>query len=134
VKTEPNLSRENAAYKWFIEELYRIAKSSVSANRIRKSGHPERINDADLPLETDEARRKEFFLRQKSEDREMLARLLEEERIGAIHDVASFLEGHLSCDEMKVTFGDQDIPASPYWSMHHDLIGLVHGEAWEDEQ
>ena len=76
---------------------------------------------------------KEFFLRQKPEDREMLARLLEEERIGAIHDVASFLEGYLSCDEMKLTFGDQDIPASPYATMHYDLICILEGDEWPDE-
>jgi hypothetical protein len=134
VNTYLDPARDNGAYKWFIEELYSLARSSVSATRVREHGHPERTNDADWPLEADESRSKELFLRLKPEDRETLTQLLEQEWISAFHDVASFLEGHLSSDEMKIVFGDKEIPASPYWSMHHDLIGLVRGEGWEDEQ
>jgi hypothetical protein len=126
--------RENAAYKWFIEQLFDQANASVAVNRIRKNGHPVRTNDADLPLEQPDAETKALFLKLDNKERELLAQLLRHERIGAVHDVASFLEGYLSNEELKISFHEHEIPASPYWSMHHDLIGLVRGEGWEDEQ
>ena len=133
MSVELDLQRKNAAYKWFVENLSDGAQSSVSANRIRKNGHAERINDADLPLEADEAERKRIVLNLTSDEREALARMLERERMAAYHDVAAFLEGWLS-DGLKVAFKGDPIPASPYWSMHYDLIAVAAGDGWEDEQ
>jgi hypothetical protein len=133
VTVELDPLRKNAAYKWFVENLCNRGQSCVSANRIRKNGHPERMNDADLPLEADEVERKRIFLGLAPEEREALARMLEHERMAAYHDVAAFLEGQLG-DGLKVSFQGEPISASPYWSMHYDLVAVAAGDGWEDEQ
>lgn len=127
-------SRKNAAYKYFVEELAKCAKRNIDANRIRSNGHPERINEDDQPLDEAELKRKIFFLRQSPEDQEMLATFAERVRVSALHDVAALLVDFLSLDEMKISLWGQNVPASPYNMMHADLLGLLDGEKWEDEQ
>ena len=127
-------SRKNAAYKYFVGELAKCASRSVEADRIRKNGHPERTNDADLPLNEVEEKRRALFLRLAPEDREILAKFVEKTRVGALHDVASLLEDWLALDEIKISLHGYSVPASPYNMMHADLLSLVAGEPWEDEE
>jgi hypothetical protein len=133
VKTYPDPKRANGAYKWFVEEMVELAKPGYST-RLSQQGHLERTNEADLPLSDEEARRKELFLRLNQQDRELLGRLLDKARRSAVHDVCSFLEGYLSCEELKISFGGEEIPASPYWTMHYDFVAIREGDIWPDEQ
>lgn len=133
MKTCPDPKRTNGPYKWFIEEMVDLAKPSY-AKWLLEQGHMERRNEADLPLTDEEALRKNFFLRLNQQDREMLGNILDEVNRAAIHSVCSFLEGYLSCDEMKISFGDGEIPASPYGTMHYDLVAIMEGDTWPDEQ
>ncbi len=48
-------------YQQFIDGLIDIAKSDVVVNRIKANGHTERVNEADMPLTTDEQKRKKLF-------------------------------------------------------------------------
>ena len=63
----------------------------------------------------------------------MLARMLENSYRRAIHDVASFLEWASSCDDLKMEWKGESIPASPFNTMHHDLVGRLAGDPWPDE-
>jgi hypothetical protein len=133
VTAYPDPKRENGAYKWFIEQMRDLAAPSY-AKRLSENGHLERRNDADLPLTDEESRRKEFFLKLSADDRQMLGQMCDAQKRAAIHDVCAFLEGYLACDEMKISFADQDIPASPYGTMHYDLVAIMEGDEWPDEQ
>ena len=124
-------SNPHEAYRWFVDELASLARSDVTANRIRRHGHGERTND--MPLDAVELERRELFLRLPSNERELLAGMFEHCRERAIHDVAAFLEGLLSCDGMRMERGGQEIPASPYNTMHADLLGRIENESWPDD-
>ena len=64
----------------------------------------------------------------------MLADMFDEARSDAIHDLASFLEWALSYDHLKMEKGGEQIPASPYNTMHHDFVGRMAGDNWPDEE
>jgi hypothetical protein len=123
----------NAAYKRFIDELVECSRNDVTAMRIRSSGHSERTNDYDLPLDEKERQRKDFFLVLSPAQKEIIAELIQESRESAIHDVASFLEDKLSSDGMRISWNSDEIPASPYASMHYDYICRRGGDSWPDE-
>jgi hypothetical protein len=124
----------NSAYKLFVDELVELSRVEVTAKRIREYGHSERTNDAHLPLEKIEQQRKEFFLFLLPQQREIIAELLEEAYSGAIHDVASFLEGKLCSDDMRITWKGEDVTSSPYATMHYDFICRRDGDVWPDEE
>jgi hypothetical protein len=133
VNTEPDPKRENGAYKWFIEELSHLARPQYAA-QLSKRGHLERANEADAPLHREEEMRKAFVLKLSATERTVLGDMLDEARLAAVHDVAAFLEGRVSGEnKLKISFAGSDIPASPYESMHFDLISILEGDIWPDE-
>ena len=120
------------SYKWLIDSFVEIAKYDVSVMRIRENGHAERSNDLDLPLSEEEIHRKDLLLRLEPQEREIIASMLEQSRRGAIHDVASFLEGALSSHDIQLTAKHELISGSPFATMHYDLDCRLHGDDWPD--
>lgn len=120
------------AYKRFVDEMVTVASRDVSSARIRKHGHPVRTNEPDSQLSTEEQRLKQLFLKLNSEERELLAVALQEERVSALHDFASFLQWATSCDDLRMNWGGEEFGASPYNTMHGDLIGRLASDAWEE--
>lgn len=120
------------AYKEFIDEMVSIASRSVTADRIRASGHPVRVNERDSPLSNDEAALKSAFSRLTAEERTVLAQAFTEERQSALHDLASFLEWAAASEEMRISWRGETFGSSPYASMHFDFISRLNGDAWEN--
>ena len=81
-----------SAYRRFIGEMAALARRCVIADRIRLNGHAERGDWPESPLGAREAQRKAFLLSLSPGQREMLAGLIEAERVGAVHDVLAHLE------------------------------------------
>jgi hypothetical protein len=128
------MSNSNDAYKRFIDELVALSRISVTAERIRGWGHSERKNEtAEFPLDEIESARKTFILSLSEWQKQLVAELLEEEYMSAIHDVASFLEGRLSSYSMKMSWHGENIPASPYETMLYDYTCRRNGDPWPDE-
>jgi hypothetical protein len=123
----------NRAYKRFVDELVDISKFAVSASRIRDHGHPERTNNDAMPYDQSELEKISLFSTFSSKQKEVVAKMLLEERHSAVHDVASFLEGLLSSDGMRISWNGEDVPSSPYASMHYDYVCQREGDAWPDE-
>jgi hypothetical protein len=130
---EETVMQANASYKRFIDELVDCARDDTIAIRIRSNGHSERTNDDRLPLDEKERQRKDFFLSLSPAQKEDIAKLIQETRESAIHDIASFLEGQLSSDGMKISWNGEEIAASPYASMHYDYVCRLNGDSWPDE-
>jgi len=120
-------------YKWLIDQLSKFATHDVPASRIGAHGHAERQNESSLPLTEEERARKHFLQQLDPEQKEMIAKMLQHSRISGIHDVACFLEGELSCGEMKLTIRGEQIEGSPYADMHFDLICRIEGDEWPDQ-
>jgi hypothetical protein len=120
------------AYKRFVDEMVTVARRSVTADRVRANGHPVRTNERDLPLSKVEAALKGLFNRLSSDERELLALALEEERQSAVHGFASFLEWATAADEMTITWRGETFANSPFAAMHHDFISRLNGDEWEN--
>ncbi len=123
----------NSAYKNFVDELVELSRVEVIAARIREYGHSERTNDADLPLEEKEQKRKELFLSLLPQQKEIIAELLDESYSSAIHDVACFLDSKFCSDELKMIWKGENVSSSPYATMHFDFVCRQEGDAWPDE-
>lgn len=120
------------AYRVFVDELAKIAQTSVTYSRVLANGHPVRTNEADLPLGADEAELKSIFLRLSSGERTILANALGRERRATVHDVAAFLEWAAVSEGLEIAWRGEVFGASPYETMHMDLMRRLEGEDWSE--
>lgn len=133
MKTIPDPARENGAYKWFIEELATVARISIEAKRIRTLDDPNKTWHVQTGADPEQDRKYAFLRSLDHEGREIVARMIEHATIGAVHNVASMLDGYLSTNELTMSAKGIEIPASPYETMNYDLICILEGDEWPDE-
>lgn len=119
-------------YKRLIDDFVEIAKITVIANRIRENGHSERTNDADLALDAEELERKSLFLALTKEQKETIAKMLEVERVSAVHDIAAQREGLTTSAGLDFVWNGKVLPDSPFASMHYDFICRYESDPWPD--
>ncbi len=125
---------EHAGYEWFIDELVQVANGGVTARRIRSNGHSVRTtDDEDFPLDREEREEKELLLSLDPRQREVIARMIEEARRSAIHDLASFFDGHAFDGKVSVRVDGKALGESPYASYHYDFICRLEGDDWPDD-
>jgi hypothetical protein len=122
-----------AAYQELVDQLVHMSRTDPIAVRLRKTGHSERTNYDDLPLDEQEIKRKAIFLSLTPEQRDLMTKVIEEVRMNAIFDIASFLEWGLSCEHMTISWKGKAIPASPYDTMHCDFLMRFEGHDWPDD-
>ena len=113
-------------YREFIEFMAELARGSVLADRIRGSGHAERGNESDLPLTEPEVRRKAMLLSMSAEQREVVVQLLEQERIGGIHDVVANLDG------FDIRLGGRTLYEQADNEPKSDFMDQIDRWAWQD--
>ena len=116
------------AYRTFIDGCVKVASTEVLAERIRRRGHTERNNEEALPLEQNEAARKNLLLQLDPAQQEMIAGLLEDCRRGAIHDLLAHMEWLMSCDGFRMSW--KGVQILPLETLHHDFIGRAMGYPW----
>lgn len=122
-----------SGYRWLIDEFVEIASGDVVANRIRQNGHGVRTNDNDdFPLSAEQVEEKELLLSLAPEARAVVAKMIEDARRSAIHDLACFLEREISVGKMSVFVDDEKLEESPYGSYHYDFICRLEGDKWPD--
>lgn len=122
-----------SGYRWLIDQFVEIASANVIANRIRQNGHSVRTNDRDdFPLNADEEEKKALLLSLAPDARITIAKMIEEARRSAIHDLACFLEGEISVGKISVFVDDKKLEESPYASYHYDFICRLEGDKWPD--
>jgi hypothetical protein len=118
-----------SAYDELIAGMVSVARSCVLAERIRRWGHAERPNWQDLPLPPDEEARKNLLLGMTPDQRELVARLLETERVGAVHDILADLEWRMTSDGLRMSCDGRDLGAEVRESLHGDFIGRISEES-----
>ena len=122
-----------SGYRWLIDEFVEIASGDVVANRIRQNGHDVRTKDSnDFPLSAEEEEEKELLMSLAPEARIMVAKMIDEARRSAIHDLACFLESKISVGKMSIFVDDKKLEESPYASYHYDFICRLEGDRWPD--
>jgi len=111
------------AYKAIIDQLVRETSHSVHETLIVEHGLWLNAPDADGP---------NAFVRSLSaEQRRMLARLVHDERTGAIHDALALLTWWISTQHVALTFHGQTMPAELSGEgLNGDYIGRLNGWEW----
>jgi hypothetical protein len=112
-----------AAYKaiidQFVAETRLLGSSSHVAERCLFSKAPAHAEYND------------FIRTLSSKQREQLARMLQEERDGAIHDVLAALTWWISAREVGLTFRGEPMPTElSGMGLHGDFVGRRDGWSW----
>jgi hypothetical protein len=115
-------------YRTFIDGCVKVAGTEVLSERIRRHGHTERNNEAALPLDQNEAARKNVLLQLNPAQREVIAGLLEDCRRGAIHDLLAYMEWLMTCDGFTMSWKGIDI--LPLETLHYDFMARTMGYPW----
>ena len=111
------------AYRSFIDDLVSNAKEMGGGQRLAKQGN--------LILESkdDEKAFKKIFSQLSPSQRDLLVRILQQERLSAFHDLLAALTWQIDCHGFALTF--RGTPMQPIeGGLHNDFIGRVSGE-WE---
>ncbi|MFI0844111.1 DUF6547 family protein [Mesorhizobium sp. IMUNJ 23232] len=121
-------------YQQFIDEFVDLAQGDVNAVRIRVSGHAERTNEEDLPLEEEEIKRKNLLLSLNAADRAVIATMFKECRTRAVHDVLAHLQYKYTSGGLELFVDGVQLPRDPFWGeMHVNFVYRLDGEEWPPE-
>ena len=112
-----------AAYKGFIDELGENTPS-LGARLVREE---ERFSKA-----PDAADINALVARLGPEDRELLAKALDRERMSAVHDALVTLTGWLDTERITWASNGEALPAGIEGGLHMDYVGRLDGWAWPD--
>lgn len=113
-----------STYRDLIDHMVSLARGCVLADRIAAHGNAERTNDEALPLSPEELNRKTALLGLTADQRAVVAALLREERIGAIHDVLANLPAFdLALEGQPLADHADEVP-------HWDYMARLDGEPW----
>ena len=131
----------HATYRELIDALVQKTPS-MWGRLVREEGSLGRIPDPRQPLpwqrpedvRAAEARRQErihagaFVGRLDAGDRAILARLLDEERTGGIHDVLATLTWYLDSRDVEWSVRGEPMPVGYEGGLHCDYVGRVAGD------
>lgn len=122
--SEPSTPVE--AYKAIIDQLVEETSRCVSERLVRESGIY-----SNAPAET---KANEFVACLSHEQRQMLASMLRQERVFAIHDVLAALTWWMCCRDVGLTFRGASMPFElSGMGLHGDYIGRLDGWSWPSE-
>jgi hypothetical protein len=126
MSTSPRPTTPIDAYKAIIDHLVDQTTNGLTERLVRESGKYSNAVDSE--------KFNAFVASLTQEQRELLATMFREERIGAIHDVLAFLTWWLLCRDVGLTFGGEPMPFElSGMGLHGDYIGRLHGWEWPSE-
>jgi hypothetical protein len=116
------------AYKEFIDTLVIDAKTRGEGVRLKKGEKilPPSLVDKDA----DRITYSKFIESLDDVQQKLLINLLQEERIGAFHDLLAQLTWHIDCNGFGITFQGQPMPVGIEGGLHQDFIGRLDGD-WQ---
>lgn len=116
------MKKELELYKNFIDGLVE-RKDSVIAKCIKCDGFPK----------TDDNKAKnEFIANLTSEQKEVLASMLEEEHIAGIHTVLAYINKMMDLDGLEIIQNGVSYPNDYFKSLHFDFISRCEGDEWPE--
>lgn len=126
MSTSPRPTTPIDAYKAIIDHLVNETTNSVTVRLVRESGNYSNAVGSE--------KFNAFVASLTQEQRELLATMLREARIGAIHDGLAELTWWLLCREVGLTFRGEPMPFElSGMGLHGDYIGRLDGWEWPPE-
>lgn len=110
-------------YKEFIDGLV-LQKNDVKSKWVKNKSYPE----------TDNNKKINKFLSELSDNqREILADMLNDSRIGGIHDTLAYIDNLMDTNRMDIKIDSVPIYNNEFESMHFDFICRCNNDKWPDE-
>lgn len=107
-------------YKKFIDGLVE-QKKGVHSKWILEKGYP---NNEDNRCYN------ELLASLSQEQKEILVKLVEEARLGGIHDTLAYMNEKMDCDGLVLSQNGEVFPYDEFESMHYDFICRCEGDEW----
>lgn len=116
------MSKELELYEAFIDGLVN-RKDGVEARWIIEKGYPQveenkAIND--------------FLTTLTDEQKELLARMVQDAREGGIHDTLAYMNEMMDCDGLVLSQEGEVYPYDEFDSMHYDFVCRCEGDEWPE--
>ena len=116
------MGKELELYKNFIDGLVE-RKDSVTAKWIKEDGFPQ----------IDENKAKNDFLAALStEQKEVLAQMLQEEHMAGIHDTLAYINEMMDLEGLELHQDGESYPNDYFESLHYDFISRCDGDEWPE--
>lgn len=109
-------------YKNFIDGLVE-QKNGVDGKRILGKGYPN--NEENQPYN-------ELLASLTTEQKEVLAKLVQKARLGGIHDTLAYINEMMDCDGLVLSKNGEPFPYDEFESMHYDFICRCEGDEWPE--
>ena len=110
-------------YKEFIDGLV-LRKNGVKSKWVKNKSYPE----------TDNNKKINKFLSELSDNqREILADMLNDSRIGGIHDTLAYIDNLMDINKIDIKIDSVPIYNNEFESMHFDFICRCNNDKWPDE-
>ena len=107
-------------YKNFIDGLVK-RKNGVLSKWIMEKGYPN----------VEENRKYNELLESlSSAQKEVLAKLVQEARLGGMHDTLAYMNEMMDCDGLVLSQNGEVFPYDMFESMHFDFICRCEGDEW----
>jgi hypothetical protein len=112
-------------YKALIDGLVTV-RTGVVSGWVRKGA---------FPATPEYAKVKSLCAALKEEEREAIAKLVEQAREGGIHDALVFLHDRMMIDGVRLTKGGRELPVEPFdTQLYYDWMCRAMGDSWPDER
>lgn len=113
-------------YKKFITDLVK-RQPSVIARAIRENGHL-------YPLERNQELN-HLLAQLSSEQREIIAQLVQRSRDGGIHDTLAYLADEINLGGLRLSRNGMELAIEPYGTeMYFDWLARLAGDDWPEHQ
>ncbi len=114
------------AYKAMIDQLVEQTTPGVNERRLRESGV--------YSGSAEDAAANDLVTSLSGQQRDVLAEMLRQERVSAIHDVLAAFTWWLLCREVGLTFRGKPMPFQlSEMGLHGDYIGRLDGWEWPSD-
>ncbi len=108
-------------YKDFIDGLVE-QKNGVEGKWILDKGYPNIEDNKSY---------NELLASLSPEQKEILAKLVQQARLGGIHDTLAYMNELMDCDGLVLSQNGLPFPHDEFESMHYDFICRCEGDDWE---
>ena len=117
-----SMKKQLELYKSFVDGLVE-RKESITARRVLSEG---------LPNTADNAQDNQVLSTMSQEQRELVAKLLTQERISGMHDTLSYINELMDLEDLKLIQYGEALDNNNFESLHYDFMCRLEGDEWPE--
>lgn len=117
-----SMKKQLELYKSFVDGLVE-RKESITARRVLSEG---------LPNTADNAQDNQVLSTMSKEQRELVAKLLTQERISGMHDTLSYINELMDLEDLKLIQYGEALDNNNFESLHYDFMCRLEGDEWPE--